>query len=325
MRALVTGGFGFVGRWFVHSLLAGGWEVHAVDNLYPGAGGIHPSKGWIHSLRPHSKRFTYDIMDVREYFAGATPPYDLVVHLAAIVGGRLVIERNPLAVAEDLSIDASFWKWVGESRPRQIVHFSSSAAYPIALQTRELHRALREDDIDFSAQIGVPDLTYGWSKLTSEFIARYLPNREELDIYTFRPFSGYGEDQDPSYPFPAIVDRALAHETGDFVVWGSGLQVRDFIHISDVVAIVLKALAARPVALALNLGSGEPTSFRELAMKILQGANKESCVKGQDSMPEGVFYRVADISLQSAHTFLPHVSLSEGIGRALEYRKRTAS
>ncbi len=321
MNALVTGGFGFVGRWFIHALLAEGWDVHAVDDLYDGAGGIHPNQGWFHPLKPYARRFTFSVEDVRGFFARSTTKYDLVIHLAAVVGGRLVIERNPLAVAEDLSIDASFWKWVKSTRPQKVVHFSSSAAYPIALQSRQAHRALREDDIDFASPIGVPDLTYGWAKLTSEFLSQFVRAEEGIEIYNYRPFSGYGEDQDLSYPFPAIVNRALGHMEEEFIVWGSGLQVRDFIHISDIVTIVLKALDAPPLEQAMNLGTGLPTNFVDLATQVLQKLGKHISVKGQSAMPEGVFYRVADISLQTMHQFLPTVTLSEGIARSLAYRE----
>jgi hypothetical protein len=58
--------------------------------------------------------------------------FDYAFHLAALVGGRLMIEKQPLSVAEDLSIDAAFWQWAKAVRPKKCVYLSSSAAYPIA-------------------------------------------------------------------------------------------------------------------------------------------------------------------------------------------------
>ena len=93
--------------------------------------------------------------------------------------------------------------------------------------------ALAESDIDFSGgKLGQPDMTYGWSKLTGEYLARIAAEYYDLSVACVRPFSGYGEDQDLSYPIPAIAARAAGQET-PFEVWGTGKQGRDFVHIED--------------------------------------------------------------------------------------------
>jgi len=84
--------------------------------------------------------------DVREFFAKDDTKFDLVIHLAAIVGGRATIEGNPLAVAADLAIDADLFQWALRTRPGHIVYFSSSAAYPIYLQRAEYKQSLKEWD-----------------------------------------------------------------------------------------------------------------------------------------------------------------------------------
>ena len=94
--------------------------------------------------------------------------YDLVINLAAIVGGREVIENNPLAVAEDLEIDTAFWRWAVKNK-------KIGAAYPVHLQTKKNFRLLKEQDIDFSKDnLGKPDLSYGWAKLNNEYLNRFL-------------------------------------------------------------------------------------------------------------------------------------------------------
>jgi GDP-L-fucose synthase len=323
MRVLVTGGFGFVGRWFVTELLERGADVHVVDNSTKGSGAVFPSQAWLGGDPKHRKGFSFVEQDCRHFFARDNSHWDLVIHLAAVVGGRLTIERDPLAVAADLSIDAEFWRWAAKVRPGKIIHFSSSAAYPVRLQTPESHRKLRESDIDFSEGLSSPDLTYGWAKLTSEFLANFGTAQYGLAVYNFRPFSGYGEDQDLSYPFPAIVHRALEakkSETGDpFLVWGSGLQERDFIHISDVVRLCLLAVAKNDPIDALNLGSGNPTSFLGLANEVLLQLDLPLDVVGEKLMPEGVFSRCADVTKLSDTLGSTSVGLAAGIARALDY------
>ena len=82
----------------------------------------------------------------------------------------------------------------------------------------------------------MPDLTYGWSKLTGEFALRILSNRTNTNISVYRPFSGYGEDQHDSYPFPSIVKKVLTGNN-EIEIWSDA--VRDFVYIDDIVQYVL--------------------------------------------------------------------------------------
>ncbi len=243
-KVLITGGAGFVGRRFVRRFLEAGDEVHCVDPIVPLTGGIHPQQGWPLFNPVDYPNFRFYDQDCREYFKQpGSAGFDLCLHLAAIVGGRLMIENDPLAVAEDLSIDAAYWQWAKKTRPAKTICFSSSAAYPVKYQQIGDFRLLKEEMIDFAGEIGVPDMTYGWSKLTCEYLAILAYQKHGLKSVCYRPFSGYGEDQDDTYPFPGICKRAIA-QRGEpiFYVWGSGDQMRDFIHIEDCVDGVLRTM-----------------------------------------------------------------------------------
>src|SRR5580700_8476993 len=135
MKALVTGGAGFVGRHVVNRLVRLGYTVTVVDNFYPGSGCREPQQ-WMPHLRPNWEKVNLIREDCRDYFrkyGRHETQFDVVVHLAAVVGGRLVIENDPLAVGIDLSIDAEFFYWLSRLyyRPERIHYFSSSAAYPV--------------------------------------------------------------------------------------------------------------------------------------------------------------------------------------------------
>ena len=245
-RVLVTGSHGFVGRNFIKRFLADGWDVTAVDALLAGSGARRVEL-WPYDPHTSGGSFTEIIADARDWFElNRDQKFDLAIHLAAVVGGRSTIEGNQMAVAEDLAIDAGFWKWAVAARPANIVSFSSSAAYPINLQTREGNDSLlRESDLDFATSIGLPDLTYGWAKMTNEYLGITAAKQYGLKVASYRPFSGYGSDQDSSYPFRAICERAVAKtvdEQGKFFVWGSGEQKRDFVHIDDVIECVLSPM-----------------------------------------------------------------------------------
>ena len=76
---------------------------------------------------------------------------------------------------------------------------------------------LSEDLVSFDQPIGVPDLTYGWAKLTCEYLAKIAHEKHGLKSICYRPFSGYGEDQDLSYPFPSICKRVIENKNSKII------------------------------------------------------------------------------------------------------------
>lgn len=323
-RALVSGGCGFVGRHFVRALLDRDYAVTVVDDLSSGlAPHVWPSSQRVSD--EEQRYFTFHHADFRDYTRSTSADFDLILHLAAVVGGRLVIEGDPLSVATDLAIDATLFNWAVRAKPlpRKLVYFSSSAVYPINLQTRENHQRLPEELLSFRDSIGVPDMTYGWSKLSGEFLAHHAADTYGLNVVIYRPFSGYGEDQDLSYPFPRIVQRVVQKES-PLVVWGSGDQVRDFLHIDDVVGAVFATCDRLQPAEALNLGSGVATSFRELATMAARIGGHSAPVINDPSKPEGVFWRVGQCD-RMLDQWQPRVSLESGIERALEFQRSLAA
>lgn len=281
-KALITGDKGFVGKYFTKRLIADGFSVIGVD--------------------------IKDGNDCRDFFKEVDSTFDLVIHLAAIVGGRESIEGRPLAVADNLSIDASFFQWCLKTNPKKVVYFSSSAAYPIMYQSDDMHIKLREWDIDIRSP-KKPDATYGWSKLTGEFLASFVDN-----VHIFRPFSGYGSDQDLTYPFPMYIKRAM-EKNNPFEVWGSGRQTRDFIHIEDIVNAVMVAVENN-VTGATNLGWGRSTSFIQLAEMVTYYAGYRAEIITRPDKPVGCMHRVSDNS-KLLEFYTPKITLEEGIERAM--------
>jgi nucleoside-diphosphate-sugar epimerase len=194
-----------------------------------------------------------------------------------------------LRVATDLSIDAEMFNWAINTGQTKIIYYSSSAAYPISRQTAKIAYKLKESDIDLS-KIRNPDFTYGWSKLTGEMLAQHA-SKHGVKTYIFRPFSGYGEDQDLTYPFPSFVDR-IRKRVNTFEIWGDGSQVRDFIYIDDIVEATMKAVEL-DILEPLNLGTGIPISFVELAemMFKISGFRPINGIKLLTDKPVGVMYR----------------------------------
>jgi len=280
MKILITGSEGFVGKYFKQKL-----QDHDLTC-------IDIKKG----------------VDCRAFFKVVDTQYDLVIHLAAIVGGRESIEGRPLAVADNLSIDSEFFQWCLKTQPHKVVYFSSSAAYPTYLQDYESTR-LKESNIDWLDGRGIPDMTYGWSKLTGEYLSQFVEN-----VHIFRPFSGYAWDQDSTYPFPMYVTRAL-HKKQEFEVWGPGTQTRDFIHMTDVVNAVMVAVEEN-VQGPTNLGWGRSTSFLELAQMSMDAVGYQQKIVTRPDKPVGCMHRVSDnTKLLSFYT--PKITLEQGIAEAV--------
>jgi nucleoside-diphosphate-sugar epimerase len=283
MNILITGHKGFVGGYFLRK--------YANHNIL----GIDIKEG----------------NDARDFFKQDNSSFDLVIHLAAIVGGRQTIENSPISVAVDLSIDAEFFGWCLRAKPKHVIYFSSSAAYPIEYQYRDSGILLKEDMIDLD-NVKSPDLTYGWAKLTGEYLAKFVSN-EGINTTIFRPFSGYGTDQDLSYPFPSFMQRGLSKKD-PFEIWGDGCQVRDFIHMIDVIDAVDECVKNKIYG-TFNLSTGRPISFNTLCKMVCSECGYSPSVEHKPAAPTGVMYRVGDPTLMQQF-YKPKISLEEGIYKA---------
>lgn len=290
MKVLVTGSAGFLGRHFVEALDARGDTVTGVD------------------IR--------DGRDALDVFRHDRTTYDIVVHCAAVAPHREAIDGRALAVgAGGLELDSAMFQWAARTRPGRVVFLSSSAAYPTDLQN-DFARPwnLREQDIRLDRlNVGSPDAIYGWVKLTGERLADAYRAKGGA-VTVVRPFSGYGKDQSASFPFGAFRDRALRRED-PFTVWGSGEQVRDWVHVDDVVGAVLAAVDADHDG-PLNIATGIGTSMAELAAMFCVEAGYAPQFEFHPDKPAGVAYRVGDPTLLR-EVYVPRVSLAEGVKRAL--------
>ena len=240
-----------------------------------------------------------------------------IFHFAAIVGGRSKIDGDPMIVAQDLSIDAEIFLYVCRNKPGRFMYPSSSAAYPIDLQTESNTLKLKESDIDFK-KMGEPDMTYGWSKLTGEFLAKIAASHYGVHVTCITPFSGYGQHQDLSYPVPAIAARA-ARKEDPFEVWGTGKQGRDFVHIDDVLDLTLLAMDKIKDGRAINIGMGKLTSFLELIEVFTGFAGYKPTIKPLLDKPVGVHSRYCDMTwVEENLGWKAKISIEEGMRRVYE-------
>jgi nucleoside-diphosphate-sugar epimerase len=307
VKALVTGDAGFIGRHVAAGLVNRGYSVRGID-LKPLPGYVPESSDWYHS--------TGDMVDFLRY--GVPSRYDLVVHCAYHVGGRVGIDGTFGNLARNVALDGTLFDWAMSTGQGRVLYFSSSASYPVDLQLGP-SRELAESDID-PMYPRLPDAGYGWAKLTGERLAA-VAIRSGLPVTVVRPFSGYGADQGGEYPWPAIAERARSHPPGrPFVVWGPKGQTRDWIHVGDVVRLSLDA-ASLGLESPTNLCTGVGVEFGDLARMFLEAFKKP----GQDILydtaePTGVMYRVGNSTRMNNLIGAPEVALESAISELVSGR-----
>jgi nucleoside-diphosphate-sugar epimerase len=299
LKAIVTGNAGFIGRHMQAALEQRDWDVHGCD-LKTG-------------------------IDCRKHvFQHDDTVYDLVVHCAYHVGGRAAIDGNPSLLALNLELDAQLFNWAVRTGQKRVLYYSSSAAYPIHLQetTSAFYLSdaydpnrpwipLTEPMVD-TRSVRQPDARYGWAKLTGEQLAE-AARLTGLRVSVVRPFSGYGGDQDLTYPFPAILRRVI---DGDLSVWGPPGQYRDWVHVDDVIGASL-AVVDHGVDGPVNICSGTGVEMGNLAVRMarIAGVAVPDTVTYLRDRPTGVMVRVGDPT-RMLEVYRPTVDLDEGIRRA---------
>lgn len=230
----------------------------------------------------------WDCLDIfRQTTAYWAVVYDLVVHAAAAEPHRAAIDSGR-HLAYNLQLDSAMFDWAARTDQGRVLYLSSCAV------------------------LDGPD-DYGWSKLTGERMAD-AARRNGLPVTVVRPYSGYGEDQGENWPFGAFVARAKRRDD-PFTIWGDGTQVRDWIHIDDVVRGAL-AVAGASITEPVSLCTGVGTSMRQVAAMCAEAAGYEPRYDLRADAPAGQPHRVGDPTLLRA-VYRPTVDLTEGVKRAI--------
>jgi UDP-glucose 4-epimerase len=269
MRVLITGGAGFIGSHLAERCLARGDEVAVVDDLSTGAlenlGAVrdHPR------LQVHVARVTRAAR-----LARLVDGCDVVVHLAAAVGVRLIVERPVRTLDTNLRGTETVLRLAARTR-RRVVLASTSEVYG-----KRTDVPFREDD---DLVVGPPTRSrwsYACSKAIGEFLALAYRRERGVPVTIARLFNTIGPRQRGRWGMvvPTLVRQAL--EGRPVTVFGDGTQTRCFAHVDDVVSALL-ALAEHPAAPGevFNVGSDREISVRGLAERIRELTGSRSPIR----------------------------------------------
>jgi UDP-glucose 4-epimerase len=263
---LVTGGAGFIGSHLSDLLLAEGWEVYALDDL--STGDAANVEGLRHRPRYH---LVVDSVLSPSVVSELVHKCDVVFHLAAAVGVRLIVEQPVHTMVTNVQGTETVLDYCSRFGKRVLVA-SSSEVYG---DHRE-ERPLREDDRRVYGPTTQKRWLYADSKAMDEFLALGYHQERQLDCVIARLFNTVGPRQSGQYGMviPRFVRSALAGEPLE--VHGDGTQTRSFCHVSDTIR-ALKGLLEAPLSGEIyNVGSSERVTILELARRVLATTGSSS-------------------------------------------------
>jgi len=259
MKALITGGAGFIGSHLAERLIERGDEVIALDNV---------STGRIANLNPLLKhpRFQLVIDDVRnsETVHLLVEKCDVVFHLAAAVGVKLIVEQ-PVHTIETNIHGTEVIAEVTNKFRRKLLIASTSEVYGKSEKV-----PFKEDDDTVLGSTRFSRWSYACSKAIDEFLALAYHQQYGLEVVIARFFNTVGPRQTAQYGMviPRFVERALRHEP--LQIYGTGKQSRCFAYVGDVVDCVIKLMNCPQAAgKVFNIGSTEEITMEALADKII--------------------------------------------------------
>lgn len=266
MRALITGGAGFIGSHLAERLLEDGNEVDVIDNLSTG------SLKNINSIKNHPA-FEFTEGDVRD--VGLMEPLiekcDMVFHLAAAVGVKLIAE-DPVHTIETNISGTELVLDIANKFGKKILIASSSEVYG-----KNEAVPFSEDDDIVLGSTSLSRWSYACSKAIDEFLGLAFYQQYGLDVVIGRFFNTVGPRQTGQYGMvvPRFVRSALNNEP--LTIYGTGRQTRCFTYVGDLIEAVIGLMDCEQAAgKVYNIGSNEEISIEELADRIIEITGSKS-------------------------------------------------
>jgi UDP-glucose 4-epimerase len=322
VRALITGGAGFIGSHLAEALLDAGHEVDIIDNLSTG------SIRNVGHLKSNPRfRYTIDTLTNEPLLAELIDRNDVIFHFAAAVGVKLIVEEPVHTIETNVHGTEVVLKHANKKR-RKVVIASTSEVYGKSTDV-----PFREDaDLVMGATVK-HRWAYACSKAIDEFLALAYYKERDLPVIIVRFFNTVGPRQTGQYGMvlPSFVQQALSG--APITVFGDGTQSRSFTYVGDVVECLLKLVSEpKAVGQVFNIGNKEEVTILKLAeiVKSLTGSASpiefipydEAYEEGFEDMPR----RVPDLTkVRQLVGYEPKVQLNEIITKVIHYFRTDGS
>ncbi|MEC9302320.1 MAG: GDP-mannose 4,6-dehydratase [Acidobacteriota bacterium] len=319
MRALITGGAGFIGSHLAEALLDAGHEVEVVDDLSTGS-----MENIEHLKNRRGFQYVIDSVTNEDLLAEQTDRCDVVFHLAAAVGVKLIVERPVHTIETNVhGTEVVLTQANKNSQKKKLVIVASTSE----VYGKSTEIPFREDaDLRLGAT-WKHRWAYACSKALDEFLALAYWKEKKLPVIVVRLFNTVGPRQTGQYGMvvPNFVKQALAGQP--ITVFGDGSQSRSFTYVGDVVDALMRLVdEPKAVGEVFNVGNGQEISILGLAEKIKEMTGSQSEIvrvpydqaygAGFEDMPR----RVPDITkLQKFTGYEPKVQLTEILTRVIAH------
>jgi UDP-glucose 4-epimerase len=316
MKILITGGAGFIGSHLAEELLYQGEEVYVIDNL---------STGRLENIKhlaanPHF-HITIETILEEKTVEELIKKCELIFHLAAAVGVRLIIEK-PVDTIETNILGTEIVLKSANKFKRKVILASTSEVYG-----KNSKVPFREEDDSVYGPTTKSRWSYACSKAIDEFLALAYFHEKKLPVVIARLFNTIGPRQTGRYGMvvPSFIQQALLSHP--VTVYGDGKQSRSFTHVTDVVSALI-GLSEHPKAVGevFNVGNGREITIERLALLIKKMTNSKSKIvyipydKAFEKGFEDMIRRVPDITkINHLIGYKPEVNLEESLEKIIDY------
>lgn len=296
MRVLITGGAGFIGHNTAIYLKKNGYEVIAFDNFK------RARDSALERLAMHGVPIVKgDILGARA-LKEALDSVDVVVHAAAYISVEESMKKPTLYFRNNVAGTANVAHVCLHGGVKLLVYISSASVYgnPTTLPVNEDHPTN-------------PISPYGLTKLMGEQITKFYGG-QGLKYIILRLFNVYGPGQSGAYA--GVINRFIMRlsEGKPPIIYGDGMQTRDFIHVYDVAEAIKLSIEGGVKNEVFNIAAGRPTTIRELAENIIRLAGSDLKPLFKRTRVGDIRYSYADISkAERLLGFKPKISLEQGL------------
>tara|TARA_B100000902_G_C27317501_1_gene922274 strand:- start:2213 stop:3199 length:987 start_codon:yes stop_codon:yes gene_type:complete len=264
-KIYITGVAGMIGSNLARKILQSGYIVIGIDNLW---------RGTLDNISDlmEDDNFSFreaDIISDMDWFCDMNHE-DTIIHVADIVAGIGYVFSNEWDVfSSNLRINNMIAQIISDRTPAKLIYLGTACSYPQDMQRSVNESVLQESD-KFPAD---PESGYGWSKLIGEIEFKLAVKNSSTKLIVLDLHNVYGwpcvYNDATAQVIPSLINRALLSKNGKLDVWGDGSQGRGFLHVSDVVSAIEKAIDYTGDITNFMIGPDFCTSISELANIIV--------------------------------------------------------